>query len=322
MAPTMQAPSHTGATAKPDPVKVSVPDSEAPEDSNEDEHEQEPMDESTRTPRRRESEASLASRGCAKRGRASGAEGQSQAASSAAAAAAKAASAQASVPALEESRSISRTMSPPERTVTCASDIPGGPEANPEPPVTDDDDPDDDMLSLFRAGSCGGENTDEAFEHFLAIAAGLVAMCGYGAALGQQPDDICNEHVEMPARREAGADPQSVSFAVAWPLTRWLDVPAEARAELEENPLNVYTVTKRKDGDTQTVIEREDRVLGLADARLCEPQCRQAMLEELTRWSDLGAIERQPLGTERNVLDSRWVLKFKGKAASAISRHG
>eukprot|EP00974_Lingulodinium_polyedra_P129602 11210679-Lingulodinium_polyedra.AAC.1 len=52
-------------------------------------------------------------------------------------------------------------------------------------------------------------------------------------------------------------------------------------------------------------------VLTLAEARANEPQVRQAMLDELTRWYELGAFQRYPRKLAKNVIDSRWVLKWK-----------
>ena len=47
------------------------------------------------------------------------------------------------------------------------------------------------------------------------------------------------------------------------------------------------------------------------EARAQPSACCQAMREELQRWTDHHAFERAPLGTARNLIDARWVLKWK-----------
>ena len=52
-------------------------------------------------------------------------------------------------------------------------------------------------------------------------------------------------------------------------------------------------------------------ILTYEEARAQASACCQAMREELQRWIDLHAFERAPLGTARNLIDARWVLKWK-----------
>ena len=58
-------------------------------------------------------------------------------------------------------------------------------------------------------------------------------------------------------------------------------------------------------------VEREQNILSLDEARAHEAECNKAMLDELTRWLNLGAFERFPKKDATNVIDARWVLKWK-----------
>lgn len=57
----------------------------------------------------------------------------------------------------------------------------------------------------------------------------------------------------------------------------------------------------------QMVVEREMNVLTLAEARNHEAAVRQAIRDELERWTELGSFRRFPRARATNVLDSRWV---------------
>ena len=72
-----------------------------------------------------------------------------------------------------------------------------------------------------------------------------------------------------------------------------------------------YTVWCYPSGIQRTVVERKQNVLTLDEARAHSKECDKAMLDELTRWLNLGAFERCPRKTATNVIDARWVLKWK-----------
>ena len=61
----------------------------------------------------------------------------------------------------------------------------------------------------------------------------------------------------------------------------------------------------------RTVVERANNILTRDEALQHEKQCNQAMLDELKRWLNLGAFERSPKKYASNVIDARWVLKWK-----------
>ena len=64
-------------------------------------------------------------------------------------------------------------------------------------------------------------------------------------------------------------------------------------------------------GVKQTVVERKDNILSREEALQHEKACNQAMLDELKRWLNLGAFERVSKKHASNVIDARWVLKWK-----------
>ena len=64
-------------------------------------------------------------------------------------------------------------------------------------------------------------------------------------------------------------------------------------------------------GVKRTVVERENNILSRDEALQHEKACNQAMLDELKRWLNLGAFERCQKEHAGNVIDARWVLKWK-----------
>ena len=55
----------------------------------------------------------------------------------------------------------------------------------------------------------------------------------------------------------------------------------------------------------------EHALADFAEAQKYPQQVQQAMIEELQRWLSLGAFERMPKEVAQNVIDARWVLKWK-----------
>ena len=64
-------------------------------------------------------------------------------------------------------------------------------------------------------------------------------------------------------------------------------------------------------GVKKTVVERAQNILTREEALQHEAECNRAMLEELQRWLNLGAFERVLKKHASNVIDARWVLKWK-----------
>ena len=64
-------------------------------------------------------------------------------------------------------------------------------------------------------------------------------------------------------------------------------------------------------GQTKVVVERETNILAIEEAHQHEDEVRKAIYDELVRWNQRGGFKRFPKKQARNVLDSRWVLKWK-----------
>jgi len=72
-----------------------------------------------------------------------------------------------------------------------------------------------------------------------------------------------------------------------------------------------YVVQFYPSGAKKTVVEREHNILTREEALQHEAACNKAMLDEMQRWANLGAFERMPKKCASNVIDARWVLKWK-----------
>ena len=75
-------------------------------------------------------------------------------------------------------------------------------------------------------------------------------------------------------------------------------------------------------GVKRTVVEREQNIVTLDEARAHSKECGKAMLDELTRWLNLGAFEGSPRKDATNVIDARWVLKWKEVNGKRMFRLG
>ena len=98
-------------------------------------------------------------------------------------------------------------------------------------------------------------------------------------------------------------------LAITSELGKWMDRDSTHLPPLQQG--EVYVVHFLGEGKKEIVVEREMNVLTLAEAQAHEAECVQAMLDELKRWHSLGSFKRFPRRLARNVLDSRWVLKWK-----------
>ena len=111
--------------------------------------------------------------------------------------------------------------------------------------------------------------------------------------------------------RSVDAD-QPVEFYVTGYLKRWMDWPfTEVERRLLEEERSYAVVRCYPSGKQEVLIEKEMNVLTLEEARANRVEVQRAMVDELRRWQVLGAFRRQPRQGARNVLDSRWVLKWK-----------
>ena len=72
-----------------------------------------------------------------------------------------------------------------------------------------------------------------------------------------------------------------------------------------------YVVQAYASGLKRTVVERQNNILSIDEVRRHQAECDKAMMDELQRWHNLKAFERMPKALSHNVVDSRWVLKWK-----------
>ena len=99
-----------------------------------------------------------------------------------------------------------------------------------------------------------------------------------------------------------------VEWAVSDELRHWFVKDAGSRPlEADE----VYVIRVFASGQQQVVIEREMNVLTLAEAMKHENEVKEAIYDELKRWTDLKGFVRYPRSQAKNIIDSRWVLKWK-----------
>ena len=96
----------------------------------------------------------------------------------------------------------------------------------------------------------------------------------------------------------------------------WLEGPETVGRELKKDELNVVRIFMS--GQKQTVVEREQNILSSDEAQQHEKACTQAMYYDIMRWHTLGAFKRMPRKLATNVIDARWVLKWKLVAGKRI----
>ena len=214
---------------------------------------------------------------------------------------------------------------------TTGGDIPadtGGAASSGEPilPLAQDDDVD----SLDAVGDTGSEATLEypdsmfIFERMAETSGGLPTDAM--ASITMEPDvehDIgwtgCNPNplaagaaTEQPALCSYAVGSEVVELGIAGRLSDWVypEITNCRRTRLKNG--EIYVVKFYHAGQApEVVVEREMNILTLQEAQHHEADVRKAIYDELARWVALGGFERYPRTKARNILDSRWVLKWK-----------
>ncbi|CAK0801133.1 unnamed protein product, partial [Prorocentrum cordatum] len=103
--------------------------------------------------------------------------------------------------------------------------------------------------------------------------------------------------------------PDCVEIGIGAPLMYW--VHPEVEHIRRPGSGEIYILRVYNTGKHEIVVEREMNVLTLEEARAHEVEVRQAMKDELERWAELKAFQRIPKDQATNIIDSRWVLKWK-----------
>ena len=105
-----------------------------------------------------------------------------------------------------------------------------------------------------------------------------------------------------------------VELAVYPPMTNTLsNLPREPKSG-EIVLLQIGPNTVR-----QVVVQRDDDMCTLAQLKEFWPEVKKAMLNELQTWAKLKCFSRKPRSSARNVIDVRWVIKFKWDVATSAS---
>ena len=148
-------------------------------------------------------------------------------------------------------------------------------------------------------------DTDDLFvdRHELHLASHLEALDGHQ---GSSEPDACHfaGQIHPSARPVPDHVQEPLELIVVHPLTRWLETPVQ-------DPTAYVVIRCFASGQRETLIERELNVLTAAECRQHAAKCKQAMIDELRRWQGLEAFERCPRSQADNLIDARWVLKWK-----------
>ena len=189
---------------------------------------------------------------------------------------------------------------------------------------------DDDTIDYGSTSETIGYDTDDPLleEEFRGSdeAAGFLSFDHYcangtGPAFGLPGDDLgvdvsfsavpdfCTEIPDFASYvAESPVDDWVPELVITQPMANWIVLPSSQPA-LKQGEM--YVVRFFASGQREVMVEREGNILTLEEARNSREQVFAAMRDELVRWADLKAFGRAPRKTAYNVVDSRWVLKWK-----------
>ena len=102
------------------------------------------------------------------------------------------------------------------------------------------------------------------------------------------------------------AEVDHVELAIYPPMTNTMSNLPRKPKQGEIVLLQVGAKTVR-----QEVVQRDDDLLTSAQLKEHWPEVRKAMLKELQTWATLKCFSRKLRKTARNIIDVRWVIKFK-----------
>ena len=110
-------------------------------------------------------------------------------------------------------------------------------------------------------------------------------------------------------------DDQPAELGLDRKVSQYLVTPSVALDEAGlDYPVFQYHSNPNNVSPNVPVIERTHNVLTRSEALENVEACRAAMLKELNRWVKHNAWRRMPLSNSRNLLKSKWVLKWKNIA--------
>ena len=96
-------------------------------------------------------------------------------------------------------------------------------------------------------------------------------------------------------------------YEVHYPYTRLIP----GCEDVTEEQYVLFTVDPKNKEARRQVVQRNDDLLTPDETKKEWAQCCQAMRKEIQTWVDLNNISRKPRSEARNIIDTRWVLKWK-----------
>ena len=110
----------------------------------------------------------------------------------------------------------------------------------------------------------------------------------------------------MPADYKLGDFDGPVEVEYPYPYSK--AVLGLERAPLEDEVVCTYLVPN---GVKKAVIERDTDILTKDEERIHKEEIAAAILKELKTWQHYQCFSRRPRSESKNIIDSRWVLKWK-----------
>ena len=107
------------------------------------------------------------------------------------------------------------------------------------------------------------------------------------------------------------SDDEPAELEISPSMCQYLVLPEQEIAKYESYQCWVFQYGSDNAETAGPVIERTHNVLTREEALKHVDQCRESMIKELNRWHKHGAWRRLPLSQSRNLLRSKWVLKWK-----------
>ncbi len=80
---------------------------------------------------------------------------------------------------------------------------------------------------------------------------------------------------------------------------------------MTEHEYVLLTVDPKNKEARRQVVQRNDDLLTPEETKREWAQCCQAMRKEIQTWVGLNNISRKPRDKARNIIDTRWVLKWE-----------
>ena len=90
-------------------------------------------------------------------------------------------------------------------------------------------------------------------------------------------------------------------------------IPCSRPGKHAMDELSRYSYKVGSDATRRVVVQKDDDTLTAEETRKHWRQVEQAMLDELITWAKLKCFSRKNRANARNIIDTRWVLKFKHK---------